>query len=158
MTLQDRLMEDLKTAMRSHDETRRSVIRLIRSAVQNEEIKKGKPLDDADVVAVLSRMANQYRESIDIFRQAARKDLLDKEESELAVVAQYLPQQLTRAEVAGLAEQTVQQVGAKGPGDKGKVMGRLMPQLRGKADGNLVNTVVMELLDSLSPQVSPPGA
>jgi uncharacterized protein YqeY len=151
-------MEDLKTAMRSHDETRRSVIRLMRAAVQNEEINKGKALDDAGVVEVLSRMARQYRESIDIYRQAARKDLLDKEEGELAVLAQYLPQQLTRAEVADLAKQAVQQVGARGPGDKGKVMGKLMPQLRGKADGNMVNTVVTELLESLGSQASPPRA
>ena len=148
MTLQERLMEDLKTAMRSRDETRRSVIRLIRSAVQSEEIGKRRSLDDAGVVEVLSRMARQYRDSIDAYRQASRSDLAEREEAELAVLAEYLPRQLTREEIAALAREAVRETGAMGPGEKGKVMGKLMPQLRGRADGNLVNAIVVELLES----------
>ena len=148
MTLQERLMEDLKTAMRSGDETRRSVIRLIRSAVQSEEIAKRRSLDDAGVVEVLSRMARQYRDSIDAYRQADRRDLAEREEAELAVLAEYLPRQLTREEIAALAREAVRETGAMGPGEKGKVMGKLMPQLRGRADGNLVNAIVVELLES----------
>ena len=144
-------MEDLKTAMRAADETRRSVIRLIRSVVQNEEISKAKALDDAGVVEVMSRMARQYRDSIEAYGKANRQDLVEKEEVELAVLAQYLPAQLTRDEVTNLAREAIREAGARGPAEKGKVMGKLMPQLRGKADGNLVNTVVIELLESMAP-------
>ena len=150
MTLQDRLMEDLKTAMRSHDDVRRSVIRLVRSAVQNERISQGKDLDDASVVQVMARMVRQYRESIAIFREKGRSDLADKEESELAVVMAYMPRQLTSEEVLDVARRVVQEVSARGPGDKGKVMGVLMPQLRGKVDGNVVNAVVTDLLESMA--------
>jgi uncharacterized protein YqeY len=150
VTLQDRLMEDLKTAMRSHDDVRRSVIRLVRSAVQNERISQGKDLDDASVVQVMARMVRQYRESIAIFREKGRSDLADKEESELAVVMAYMPRQLTSEEVLDVARRVVQEVSARGPGDKGKVMGVLMPQLRGKVDGNVVNAVVTDLLESMA--------
>ena len=150
MTLQDRLMEDLKTAMRSHDDVRRSVIRLVRSAIQNERISQGKDLDDASVVQVMARMVRQYRESIAIFREKGRSDLADKEESELAVVMAYMPRQLTSEEVLDVARRVVQEVSARGPGDKGKVMGVLMPQLRGKVDGNVVNAVVTDLLESMA--------
>ena len=150
MTLQATLIDDLKAAMRSGDQVQRSVIRLIRAAVQNEEISRGKELDDAGGVEVLARMARQYRESIDQYRQGNRADLMAKEEAELEVLQRYLPPQMSREEVLALAEQAAQEMGAAGPTDKGKVMGRLMPQLRGKADGALVNAVVTELLDSLA--------
>ena len=150
MTLQERLMEDLKSAMRSGDELRRSVIRLMRAAVQNEEISRGKPLDDTGVAEVLARMVRQYRESIDIYRKHNRPDMAGREESELAVVMGYLPQQLSREDVVELAKKVAQEVGARSPADRGRVMGKLMPQLRGKADGAVVNGVVTELLESMA--------
>ena len=143
-------MEDLKAAMRAGDETRRSVIRLMRSAVQSEEISKGKALDDAGVVEALSRMARQYRDSIEAYRQANRADLVEREQAELAILAEYLPEQLSREELTELAREAIQEAGASGPAEKGKVMGRLMPRLRGKADGNLVNAIVIDLLESMA--------
>ena len=143
-------MEDLKAAMRAGDETRRSVIRLMRSAVQSEEISKGKALDDAGVVEALSRMVRQYRDSIEAYRQANRADLVEREQAELAILAEYLPEQLSREELTELAREAIQEAGASGPAEKGKVMGRLMPRLRGKADGNLVNAIVIDLLESMA--------
>jgi len=147
-TIEERLREDLKNAMRSGDKVRRSVVRLILAALHNEQISRQKELDDQGATEVLARMARQYRESIEQFQGANRPEMLAKEEAEMAALMDYLPQQLSRDEVLALAQETVRETGASGPAEKGKVMGRLMPQLRGKADGALVNTVVTELLES----------
>lgn len=149
MSIQDQLTEDLKNAMKSGDAITKDTVRLIRSAVQNAEIEKQDDLDDTDVSLVLGKMAKQYRDSITIYREAKRDDLAAKEETELAVVMRYLPEQMSADDVRAIAETVVAEVGATGPGDKGKVMGKLMPQVRGKADGSMVNTVVGELLDAL---------
>ena len=150
MTIEERLVDDLKGAMRSGDELRRSVIRLVRAALQNEQIAKRRELDDAAAIEVLSRMTRQYREAIESYRQGNRPDRAEQEERELAVVMGYMPQQLSRDEVRDAAQRTAEEVGAGGPADRGKVMGALMPQLRGKADGSVVNEVVTELLESMA--------
>jgi uncharacterized protein YqeY len=149
MSIQDQLAKDLKNAMKSGDSITKDTVRLIRSAVQNAEIEKQGDLDDTDVSLVLGKMAKQYRDSITVYREAKRDDLVVKEETELAVVMRYLPEQMSADDVRAIAEAVVAEVGATGPGDKGKVMGKLMPQVRGKADGAMVNTVVGELLDAL---------
>ena len=150
MSVQDQLTEDLKNAMKSGDTITTDTVRLIRSAVQNAEIEKQDDLDDTDVGLVLGKMAKQYRDSITIYREAKRDDLAAKEETELAVVMRYLPEQMSADDVRAIAETVVAEVDAAGPGDKGKVMSKLMPQVRGKADGSMVNTVVGELLDALA--------
>ena len=150
MSVQDQLTEDLKNAMKSGDIITKDTVRLIRSAVQNAEIEKQGDLDDTDVGLVLGKMAKQYRDSITIYREAKRDDLAAKEETELAVIMRYLPEQMSADDVRAIAETVVAEVDAAGPGDKGKVMSRLMPQVRGKADGSMVNTVVGELLDALA--------
>jgi len=150
MSVQDQLTEDLKNAMKSGDTITKDTVRLIRSAVQNAEIEKQGDLDDTDVALVLGKMAKQYRDSITIYREAKRDDLAAKEETELAVIMRYLPEQMSADDVRAIAETVVAEVDAAGPGDKGKVMSRLMPQVRGKADGSMVNTVVGELLDALA--------
>ena len=122
----------------------------MRSAIQYQEKNKGEEADDAVVIEVLSRMARQYRESIELYASAGRQELVDKDEGELAVIMRYLPEQAGRDDILALATQVLQEVGATGPGDRGKVMGKLMPQLRGKADGAMVSSVVGELLDSLA--------
>ena len=148
MPLQERIVEDLKDAMRQRDDLRRSTLRLIRAAIQNEEIARRKSLDDAEVITILSRLVRQHQESITEFRRGNRPDLVEREEAELAFVRQYLPQQLTHQEVTELARQVIAEVGASGPTDLGKVMGRLMPQVRGRAEGAAVRQVVAELLGS----------
>jgi len=149
MGLKERLDEDLKKAMRDQDALRRSVLRLIRSEVHNEEIALQKSLEDDGIVGVISRQVRQRRESIYEFRRGKRDDLVQREEAELAVILDYLPPQLTTDELTALAQGIIREIGAQGLGDKGKVMGRLMPQVKGKAEGSAVNEVVTELLEAL---------
>lgn len=146
MSLQDRLVEDIKDAMRQKDELRRTTLRMIRSAIQYEEIAKREPLDDIGVVDILSRMVRQHQESITEFQRGNRPDMVEREEAELEIVRNYLPEQLSGDEIAELARKIIADVGAAGPGDMGKVMGQLMPHVRGKADGGEVSRVVTELL------------
>lgn len=148
MTIKEKLQSDLLEAVRKRDETRRSALRLLKSSIQYEEKAKGRDLQDDETVEVLSREAKKRRESIDAFRKANRSDLVGKEEVELAIVSEYLPKQLSREEVTLLARNVISEIGAQGPDDRGKVMGKLMPQLRTRADGNMVNEIVAELLSA----------
>lgn len=149
MTMKTRLADDLKQAMRDRDVLRRNVIRYLRSEVRNQEIRDQKDLDDAGVIQVLSRQAQQRRDSIEAYRDADRQDLVDKEEGELSVILFYLPQQMTTEEITALVQQVVAEVGASGPADMGKVMGAIMPQVRGKAEGREVNAIVQQTLRNL---------
>jgi uncharacterized protein YqeY len=150
MSIQDELTEDLKIAMKSGDTITKDTIRMIKAALQNATLAaNGEPLDDASVNQVLSKMAKEYRDSITTYRGANREDLVAKEEVELAVIMRYLPEQMSEDQVRIIVQTVVQEIGATGLGDKGKVMGALMPQVRGKADGSVVNTVVSEILASL---------
>ncbi len=146
MSLQERLSEDLKDAMRQKDEIRRSTIRFVRAAIHNQEIDKGDALNDNEIIGVLSRMVRQHQESISEFKKADRQDLVGKEEAELRIIRQYMPEQVSEEKLAELAREAISQTGASGPGDFGKVMGILMPQLRGRADGAQVSSVVRQLL------------
>lgn len=144
--MQDRLLSDLKQAMKKGDKMRQSVIRLTRAEIQNAEKAQGKPLDDPGVIDILSKEAKKRRESIAEFSKADRQDLVAKEEAELAILLEYLPPQLSREEIVAAARSVIEELGAQGPGDKGRVMGKLMPQLKGQAEGRLVSEVVAELL------------
>jgi uncharacterized protein YqeY len=144
--LQEKLMADLKEVMKAGDKTRLEVIRMVRARIKNTEIAKQKSLDDSDVLDVIAREVKQRRESIAEFKKADRQDLLDKEEAELAILLEYLPQQMSREEILAAARRVIEEVGARGPGDKGKVMQNLIPQLKGKAEGRDINEVVTELL------------
>jgi len=146
--LKQKLMDDLKQAMRSGDRVRRSVIRLLMAAIKNAEIARQASLDDGDILGVIAKGIRQRRESIEAFTQGGRGDLVAQEEAELAILNEYLPRQMTREEIVVAAQQVIDQVGAKGLGDKGKVMPELIAQLKGRADGREINTVVTELLGS----------
>ncbi len=146
MSIREQLDTDLLEAVRNKDGLKRSALRLIKASVQSEEKSRGKELGDDDVVQVLTREAKRRRESITAFRDGNRPDLVEKEEAELAIIAKYLPQQLTEEEVREIAQSVIEEVGASGPGERGKVMGKLMPQVKGKADGKMVNEIVGELL------------
>ena len=146
MTMKTRLDDDLKQAMRDRDAPRRDVIRLLRSAIRNEEIRVQKDLDDDAVVQVLSRQAQQRRDSIEAFTQGNREDLADQERAELEIIMGYMPQQLSRDEIEDLVARTIAEVGASGPGDMGKVMSVIMPQVRGRAEGREVSAAVMARL------------
>ena len=146
--LKERLNGDLKQAVRGGDKVRRSVIRLVLSAVHNAEIARQSPLVDSDILGIIAKEARQHEESIEAFKQGERNDLVAQEEAEMAVLREYLPQQMTRDEIIAEAHRVIDEVGAKGPGDKGKVMPKLIAQLKGRADGRDINTVVTELLSS----------
>ncbi|OGO49785.1 MAG: glutamyl-tRNA amidotransferase [Chloroflexi bacterium RBG_16_68_14] len=146
MSLKEQFAADLKDAMRQRDERRRGVLRLTLAALHNAEIEARGELDAAAVAGVLAREAKRRRESIEEFGKAGRQDLVDKEEAELAILSAYLPQPLSREEIVQAARQVIQETGASGPKDIGKVMPVLMRQLAGRADGREVNEVVRELL------------
>jgi len=146
--LKQKLAEDLKQALKSGDKVKRSVLRLVLAAIKNAEIARQVTLDDADILGVIAKEARQRRESIEAFTQGDRQDLVAQEEAELAILNQYLPQQMTREEIIVEARRVIDEVGAQGPGDKGKVMPKLIAQLKGRADGREINAVVTELLAS----------
>jgi len=146
MSLRERLTEEMTVAMKGKDDLRLSAIRLVRSAVKNREIDQKRELDDQGIAEVIASLAKQRRESIRLFREAGRIDLVEKEEKELAVLLGFLPQQLSREEVAELVLQAIAESGARGAGDMGKVMKVLMPRVSGRADGKVVSDVVREKL------------
>jgi len=146
--LKQKLMDDLKQAMRGGDKVRRSVIRLAMAAIKNAEIARQATLGDTDILGIIAKEVRQRRESIEAFRLGNRPDLVAQEEAELAVLNEYLPQQMTREEIIVAARRVIEEVGAQGPGDKGKVMPKLIAELKGRADGREINAVVTELLTS----------
>jgi uncharacterized protein YqeY len=149
VSLKEQLADDLKDAIRQRNEPRKTAIRMATWAIKNAEVEKGAPLNDPDVLAVLSREAKRRKESIAEFEKGGRQDLVDKEQAELAVLQAYLPAQMSREEIAQAAREVIAEVGAAGPADKGKVMPVLIGRLAGRAEGREINEVVTELLASL---------
>jgi len=148
MSLKQRLQEDLKEALRARDKRRKSVIRMALAAIVNAEVEHGGELDDASVTAVLQKQSRRRRDTIAELQQANRPGLLAEEEAELTILEEYLPQLLSREEIAEKARQIIAEIGATGMGQMGLVMRPLMSNLKGRADGRLVNEVVRELLSS----------
>jgi uncharacterized protein YqeY len=148
MSLKDRLTEDLKQAMRQRDERRKSTIRMLRAAITNAEIERGEELEDDEILTIIAKQAKQRRESMTEFSKAERQDLVDEEEEELQILLSYLPAQMSRDEIEVAARQVIAEVEATSLAQMGEVMRRLMSQLKGKADGSLVNQVVREILTS----------
>ena len=149
MTLLDRLNDDLKDAMRARDEHKLSALRLVRAGIKNAEVAKGGPLDEAGVLQIIAKEVKERKDSLVEFQKASRNDLIESAELEIGILMVYMPEQLSREEVEAAAKAVIQQVGAAGPSDKGKVMSVLMGQLRGKADGSEINAAVTELLAAL---------
>lgn len=149
MTLRERLEDDIKDSMRQRAQQRVDALRFLKFAVQAVEKERRESLDDEAMVQVVSKQVNDRRESVKAFRDGGRTELADKEAFELTVLEEYLPPQLSEDEIVALIRGIVAEVGATGPRDRGKVMGRLMPQVRGKADGAEVNRLAGEILDSL---------
>ena len=146
MSLKERLKEELKVAMKARDELKVSTIRLVNSVIKNKEIDTRKELDDEAVLAVLSTSAKQRRESIEQYEKAGRTDLADKEKAELAILQTFMPEQLGSEEIEKLVREAAAETGAAGPKDMGKLMKALMPKVKGKADGKLVNEIVKGVL------------
>ena len=144
--LQQKLTDDLKRAMKGGDRVRTSVIRFTMAAIQNAEIARQASLNDTDILGIIAKQVRQRQESIESFKQGNRPDLVAQEEAEMALLNEYLPQQMSREEVVAEARRVIAEIGAAGPGDKGKVMPQLIAQLKGRADGRVINEVVTELL------------
>lgn len=148
MSLNQQLLDDMKNAMKAKEagKLKLSVIRLVRAALKNAEIKAGKELNDEEIIEVIAREVKQRRESISEYQKANRQDIVENLRAEIDVLLEYLPQQLTEEEIRELVQKVVAETGANSSKDIGKVMGKLMPQVKGKADGKVVKQVVGEIL------------
>jgi len=146
MSLQTDIESAMRAAMKAGDAVRVSTLRLAMAAAHNRQIELGHELTDAEVVEVLDRQVKQRRESIELYRQGGRPELANAEEAELAILREFLPAPLTDAEIERLARDAVATTGASGPADMGRVMGVLVPQTKGRADGKAVSDLVRQLL------------
>ena len=146
MSLKERITDDMKAAMRAKDSERLGTIRLLTAAMKQKEVDERVELDDPMVVAIVDRMLKQRKDSIEAFEKAARQDLVDKEIAEVKVLQAYLPARLSADEVAAEVKAIVAELGAKGPGDMGKVMGAVKARLAGKADMGQVSAAVKAAL------------
>ena len=146
MSLKEQLTADMKEAMKNKEKERLAVIRMVRGAIRQQEIDGQKELGEEDVIAVISKEVKMRRDSIEEFQKGGREDLVEKTQAEIDVLLPYLPAQLSQDEVRELVKAAVEQTGAATPKDMGKVMGVLMPKVKGRADGKMVNTIVKSFL------------
>ena len=146
MSLLERLNQDMKQAMKNKEKDKLSVIRMIKATLQNEAIKHGKELSEDEELQVLSRELKQRKDSLQEFENAGREDLVEKTQSELEVLKIYMPKQLSEEDVIGIVKVVIAEVKAESKADIGKVMGAIMPKVKGKADGALINKIVQQQL------------
>ncbi|MFD1387817.1 GatB/YqeY domain-containing protein [Oceanobacillus oncorhynchi subsp. oncorhynchi] len=147
MTLLDRLNQDMKQAMKNKDKETLSVIRMVKASIQNESIKLGKDtLSEDEELTILSREVKQRKDSLQEFKNAGREDLVEKTEKELEILEQYLPKQLSDEELTSIIQETIKEVNADSMKDMGKVMGTVMPKVKGQADGTKIKQIVEQQL------------
>ncbi|AWB45409.1 aspartyl-tRNA amidotransferase [Paenibacillus sp. CAA11] len=146
MNLSERLNEDMKQAMKSQDKFKLSTIRMVRATIKNLEIDLKRTLNDDEVLDILSREIKQRKDALQEFTKAGRDDLAVNLKGEIDIIARYLPEQLTEEEIQVIVQQTIQETGASSKADMGKVMSALMPKVKGRADGKLVNQAVQQFL------------
>lgn len=149
ISLKERLDGDLKDAMRNKDSIRRTVLRTIISEIRNAEIAKQEALDDEGILVVMTKQAQQRRDSIEAFKTASRSDLVESESAELKIISGYLPEQLSEDEIEVVITEVISQVEAKGSSDMGKVMKEIMQRVRGRADGKMVSAIVTSRLKEM---------
>ncbi len=148
MAFREQLQQDLKDAMRAKDEHRKLALRMVLTAIQLAEVEKKEALTDAEMLEVLRKEVARREDALEMVRQAGRDDLVAEDVIELEILRAYLPKMMDEAEVMALAQAAIAAVGASSPSDMGKVMQALMPQVKGKADGRLVNQTVRKLLSA----------
>ncbi|MEA2610319.1 MAG: uncharacterized protein QOI37_1599 [Chloroflexota bacterium] len=158
MSLHDRIQSDIAVAMRAGDGLRRDVLRMVTSAAYNVEKRQGRPLTEDEYLAVLSREVKTRRESVEAFRSGGREDLAGKEEAEIAILGDYLPQALTGEQIAALIREGIAATGASSVREMGKVMGWLAPRTRGRADGKQVSELVVQALAGADLAAHDPGS
>ncbi len=145
--LEKNIAETLKQSLKNGEKIRVSVLRMLRSEIANKKIEDGvKELDDEKVAVIVQKMARQHKESIEQFRKGGRDDLVKKETEELAVLEEYLPEQLSEEELSRIISESITRTGASSPGDMGRVMSDVMSRVQGRADGKTVNRIVKEKL------------
>jgi uncharacterized protein YqeY len=146
MTLQDRIESAMRDGMRARDERRTQTLRMAMSAAHNRQIELGRALTDEDYVEVLGKQLKQRRESVEAFRAGGRAAMADNEEAEAAILAEFLPEPLSGAELEQIVRTAIAETGAASPADLGRVMGRVVPQTKGRADGKTLSDLVRRLL------------
>ena len=146
MGLQEKLLDDMKTAMKSGNKVALETLRMLRSQLKNASIAKGEDLSEEDVIGVLSKEAKKRKESLELYRQGGREDLAEKEEIEMQIIVSYLPEALSEDELAKIVDKAVVETEAESLRDMGKVMGVVMPQVKGRADGKAVQEMVKKKL------------
>lgn len=149
MLMLEKLSQDLKDALRAGDKLRLSVIRLLKAQLKNAAIQRRRELTEDEILSVLSSAVKMRKEAIEKFREGNRQDLVEKELAELDIIRGYLPEPLSEEEISQLINSTVRELGATGLGDLGTVMKQIMPQVRGRVEGGLVNRLVREKLQNL---------
>jgi len=146
-SIKEKLLEDMKTAMKKGEKDIVSVIRMVRAAVKNVEIEKRKDLDDQETIEVIAKELRQRKDSITEYEKVGKDKVVEDLEKEIEVLAEYLPEQLSREELEKIVEDKIEKTGAGSLADMGKVMGAIMPEIKGKADGREVNEIVKEKLE-----------
>ncbi|MCR4435412.1 MAG: GatB/YqeY domain-containing protein [Clostridiales bacterium] len=146
MSLKEKLLEDMKTAMREKDSIRKNAVQMVRSAVLQVEKDSKVTLDDDGIIEVIAKEVKKRRDSLPEYEKSGRQDLVDELKSEIEVLMQYLPQQLTEEELEEIVKQAVQSTGANSVRDIGKVMQAVLPKVKGRADGKLVNQIAKKIL------------
>lgn len=146
MTLQEQILEDLKAAMKAKDSLKVDTLRMVRAQMKDQQISKGKELTEEDELAVLTSAAKKRKEAIEMYAKSQREDLLAKEQRELEIISSYLPEQLSESEIEQFVAKIINETGASSLKDMGKVMGLTMKELKGKADGKLVQDIVRKKL------------
>lgn len=146
MSLNDKISEDLKTAMKARDSVKVTTLRMVRAQFKDTEIAKGKTLSEDELLSVLNSAAKKRKEAIAIYEKSDRPELLKQEQSELEIIAAYLPEQMSADEIEKVVIKTIADVGATSVQDLGKVMGATMKELKGKADGKLIQDIVRQKL------------
>ncbi|RKX55979.1 MAG: GatB/YqeY domain-containing protein [Thermotoga sp.] len=146
MALKERIMNDLKKAMKERNEVKVRTLRMVIASIKNWEVENTKEIDDDGMITVLTKEAKRRKEAIEEYRKAGREDLVRAEEEELKIIESYLPERMSEEEIKELVLKTIEEVKATSPKDLGKVMKVIMPKVKGRADGKLVNEMVRKIL------------
>ncbi|KNF09351.1 GatB/YqeY domain-containing protein [Gottschalkia purinilytica] len=146
MSLKDKLMDDLKASMKDRDKVRKNVVTMIRAAIKQKEVDERIELDDDGIIDIISKQVKQKRDVIDDFKKGDRQDLVELTEKEIQILLEYLPLQLTEEELKVIVKAAIEEVGASSVKDMGKIMSNVLPKVKGRADGSLVNKIIRENL------------
>ena len=149
MSIEQLLLEDMKLAMKSGNKIELDTIRMLRAQIQTSSIAKKDTLDEDEVAQVLQKEAKKRKEAIEMYQQGKREDLVNKERQEIGIISKYLPEQLSDAEIDRIIKDSVKSIGAESEKDMGRVMGDIMPKVKGKTDGKIVQQRVREYFDNL---------